>query len=134
MRHQVYLGNMVLNESNYSQQVLDSQVSDIKPQKNKNEYKQINSSTGLAVNYYKILEDNGNIEELKKVLIKEMEKAGVDVRLKTEVKDIKTDGNSFRVCTPWESIVCDKIIVATGDVHELISEDSEFKKIYLSVY
>ena len=26
-------------------------------QKNKNEYKQINSSTGLAVNYYKILED-----------------------------------------------------------------------------
>lgn len=31
---------------------------------NQNEYKQTNSSTGLAVNYYKILEDTGNIEEL----------------------------------------------------------------------
>ena len=33
-------------------------------QKNRNEYKQINSSTGLAVNYYKVLEDTGKIEDL----------------------------------------------------------------------
>jgi predicted Rossmann fold flavoprotein len=51
-----------------------------------------------------------------KTLQKEMEKAGVDVRLKTEVKEIKTDGNSFRVYTPWENILCDKVIVATGGV------------------
>ena len=34
-------------------------------QKSKHEYKQINSSTGLAVNYYKILEYTGKIEELR---------------------------------------------------------------------
>lgn len=33
-------------------------------QSNPNEYKQINSSTGLAVNYYKILESTGEIENL----------------------------------------------------------------------
>ena len=33
-------------------------------QRNPNEYKQINSSTGLAVNYYKILEKTGKIQEL----------------------------------------------------------------------
>lgn len=33
-------------------------------QSNPNEYKQINSSTGLAVNYYKILESTGKIERL----------------------------------------------------------------------
>lgn len=51
-----------------------------------------------------------------KTLATEMQKAGVDVRLRTEVKEIKVDGNSFRVCTPWESIACDKVIVATGGV------------------
>lgn len=33
-------------------------------QSNPNEYKQINSSTGLAVNYYKILEKTGKIKDL----------------------------------------------------------------------
>lgn len=33
--------------------------------KNPEEYKQINSSTGLAVNYYKILEKAGNLAELR---------------------------------------------------------------------
>ena len=51
-----------------------------------------------------------------KTLANEMQKAGVDVRLKTEVKEIRVDGNSFRVCTPWENIACDKVIVATGGV------------------
>ena len=62
-------------------------------QKNKNEYKQINSSTGLAVNYYKILEDNGNIEELrfeekveKPLKIKGGRKANLDVAYKREEK------------------------------------------------
>lgn len=51
-----------------------------------------------------------------KTLANEMRYADVDVRLNTEVKEIKTDGNSFRVCTPWENIICDKVIVATGGV------------------
>ena len=51
-----------------------------------------------------------------KTLANEMQKAGVDIRLKTPVNEIKIDGNSFRVCTPWECIVCDKVIVATGGV------------------
>ena len=55
-------------------------------QKNRNEYKQINSSTGLAVNYYKILEDTGNTEKLrfeekveKPLKIKGGRKANLDV-------------------------------------------------------
>ena len=62
-------------------------------QKNKNEYKQINSSTGLAVNYYKILEDTGNIEKLrfeekveKPLKIKGGRKANLDVAYKREGK------------------------------------------------
>lgn len=62
-------------------------------QKNKKEYKQINSSTGLAVNYYKILEDTGNIEELlfeekveKPLKIKGGRKANLDVAYKREGK------------------------------------------------
>lgn len=49
-----------------------------------------------------------------KTLASEMQKAGVDVRLNTPVSEIKTDENSFRVCTPWENIACDKVIIATG--------------------
>ena len=62
-------------------------------QKNRNEYKQINSSTGLAVNYYKILEDTGNIEKLrfeekveKPLKIKGGRKANLDVAYKREGK------------------------------------------------
>ena len=62
-------------------------------QKHKKEYKQINSSTGLAVNYYKILEDTGNIEKLqfeekveKPLKIKGGRKANLDVAYKSEGK------------------------------------------------
>ncbi len=51
-----------------------------------------------------------------KTLASQMEKAGVDVRLKTEVREIRVAENSFRVFTPWENIECDKVIVATGGV------------------
>ncbi len=51
-----------------------------------------------------------------KTLATQMEKAGVDVRLKTEVREIRVAENSFRVFTPWENIECDKVIVATGGV------------------
>ena len=62
-------------------------------QKHKNEYKQINSSTGLAVNYYKILEDTGKIEKLqfeekveKPLKIKGGRKANLDVAYKSKGK------------------------------------------------
>ena len=62
-------------------------------QSNPNEYKQINSSTGLAVNYYKILESVKPIEELvfeDKVAIplkgKGGRKANLDVSYKRDGK------------------------------------------------
>lgn len=51
-----------------------------------------------------------------KTLANELQKARVDLRLNTPVKDIVVDENSFRVLTPWESILCDKVIIATGGV------------------
>lgn len=45
-----------------------------------------------------------------------LSKAGVDVRLKTEVRGIEKTENGFIVRTPWENILCDKVIVATGGV------------------
>ena len=62
-------------------------------QSNPNEYKQINSSTGLAVNYYKILEDTGKIEDLwfedkveKPLHIKGGKPANIDVSYKKDGK------------------------------------------------
>ena len=62
-------------------------------QSNPYEYKQINSSTGLAVNYFKVLESMGNIEELvfeDKVAIplkgKGGRKANLDVSYKKDGK------------------------------------------------
>ena len=58
-----------------------------------NEYKQINSSTGLAVNYYKILESTGKIENLlfedkveKPLRIKGGRYANIDVSYKRDDK------------------------------------------------
>lgn len=57
------------------------------------EYKQVNSSTGLAVNYYLILEETGKIEDLefedkveKPLKIKGGRKANIDVSYKREGK------------------------------------------------
>ena len=61
-------------------------------QSNPNEYKQINSSTGLAVNYYKILDSTGKIKDLlfeDKVdipLIKGGKPANLDVSYKKDGK------------------------------------------------
>lgn len=62
-------------------------------QSNSNEYKQINSSTGLAVNYFKILESIGNIEELvfedkvaKPLIGRGGRKANLDVSYKRDGK------------------------------------------------
>ncbi|MBQ8936401.1 MAG: hypothetical protein IJ066_01535 [Bacteroidaceae bacterium] len=61
-------------------------------QSNPNEYMQINSSTGLAVNYYKILENTGKIKDLvfeDKVaipLIKGVKPANLDVSYKRDGK------------------------------------------------
>ena len=64
-------------------------------QSNPNEYKQINSSTGLAVNYYMILNETGKIEELtfedkvaKPLKCRGGMKANIDVSYKRDGKII----------------------------------------------
>ena len=93
-------------------------------QKNRNEYKQINSSTGLAVNYYKILEDTGNIEKLqfeekveKPLKIKGGRKANLDVAYKREGKQYYIESKFLE---PYYS----------GNEH---NTESYFKKEYYDV-
>ena len=93
-------------------------------QKNKKEYKQINSSTGLAVNYYKILEDTGNIEKLqfeekveKPLKIKGGRKANLDVAYKSEGKQYYIESKFLE---PYYS----------GNEH---NTESYFKKEYYDV-
>lgn len=93
-------------------------------QKNKKEYKQINSSTGLAVNYYKILEDTGNIEELlfeekveKPLKINGGRKANLDVSYKREGKQYYIESKFLE---PYYS----------GNEH---NTESYFKKEYYDV-
>lgn len=38
----------------------------------------------------------------------------VETYLGTEVKEIKKNADGFKVVTPWESLECDKVVVATG--------------------
>ena len=38
----------------------------------------------------------------------------VKIYLGTEVKEIKKNADGFKVVTPWESLECDKVVVATG--------------------
>lgn len=38
----------------------------------------------------------------------------VKTYLGTEVKEIRKNADSFKVVTPWESLECDKVVVATG--------------------
>ena len=49
-----------------------------------------------------------------KALQIEIENLGVDVKLGTEVKQIKKTDDGFCVVTAWENIKCDKVVVATG--------------------
>lgn len=38
----------------------------------------------------------------------------VETYLGTEVKEIRKNADGFKVVTPWESLECDKVVVATG--------------------
>ncbi len=49
-----------------------------------------------------------------KTLQIEIENLGVDCRLGTEVLEIRKTEKGFKVVTAWESIDCDKVVVATG--------------------
>ena len=92
--------------------------------KGRNEYKQINSSTGLAVNYYKILESEGKIEGLrfeekveKPLKIKGGRKANLDVAYKREGKQYYIESKFLE---PYYS----------GNEH---NTESYFKKEYYDV-
>ena len=54
--------------------------------------------------------------DIIRALANEIERLGVDLRLNTEVKEIRKCGDGFAVLTPWEKIVCDKVVVATGGI------------------
>ena len=49
-------------------------------------------------------------------LANEIERLGIDLKLNTVVKEIRSKAIGFEVLTPWEKIVCDKVIVATGGI------------------
>lgn len=59
---------------------------------------------------------SGKSSDVIKTLSVALEKAGVDVRLKTEVRSVEKKADGFIVRTPWENIECDKVIVGTGGV------------------
>lgn len=40
----------------------------------------------------------------------------VETYLGTEVKEIRKNTDGFKVVTPWESLECDKVVVATGGI------------------
>ena len=54
--------------------------------------------------------------DIIRALAQEIERLGVDLRLNTEVKEIRQSDKGFEVLTPWEKIACDKVIVATGGI------------------
>lgn len=54
--------------------------------------------------------------DIIRALAREMERLGVEVHLNTEVKAIRKAQDGFEVLTPWEKIVCDKVVVATGGI------------------
>ena len=49
-----------------------------------------------------------------KVMTEKINSLGVNVKLNTNVKDIRKNIDKFNVLTSWENIECDKVIVATG--------------------
>ena len=54
--------------------------------------------------------------DIIRALANEIDRLGVDLKLNTEVKDIRAKAGGFEVLTPWEKVVCDKVIVATGGI------------------
>ncbi|MBO4381120.1 MAG: NAD(P)/FAD-dependent oxidoreductase [Clostridia bacterium] len=54
--------------------------------------------------------------DIIRALANEIENLGIDLKLNTEVKEIRKNGDNFEVLTPWDKIVCDKVVVATGGI------------------
>lgn len=54
--------------------------------------------------------------DIIRALANEIENLGIDLKLNTEVKEIRKKSDSFEVLTPWDKIVCDKVVVATGGI------------------
>ncbi|MBO4554242.1 MAG: NAD(P)/FAD-dependent oxidoreductase [Clostridia bacterium] len=54
--------------------------------------------------------------DIIRALANEIERLHIDLRLNTEVKEIRRKEDAFEVLTPWEKIVCDKVVVATGGI------------------
>ena len=54
--------------------------------------------------------------DIIRALANEIERLHIDLRLNTEVKEIRKKQDAFEVLTPWEKIVCDKVVVATGGI------------------
>ena len=54
--------------------------------------------------------------DIIRALANEIENLGIDLKLNTEVKEIRKNSDSFEVLTPWDKIVCDKVVVATGGI------------------
>ncbi len=54
--------------------------------------------------------------DIIRALANEIVNLGIDLKLNTEVKEIRKKSDSFEVLTPWDKIVCDKVVVATGGI------------------
>lgn len=54
--------------------------------------------------------------DIIRALANEIVNLGIDIKLNTEVKEIRKKSDSFEVLTPWDKIVCDKVVVATGGI------------------
>ena len=54
--------------------------------------------------------------DIIRALANEIDRLHIDLRLNTEVKEIRKKQDGFEVLTPWEKIVCDKVVIATGGI------------------
>ena len=52
--------------------------------------------------------------DIIRALANEINRQKIDLRLNTEVKEIRKMNNGFSVLTAWDKIECDKVLVATG--------------------
>ena len=54
--------------------------------------------------------------DIIRALADEIQRLNVEVKLNTEVKQIRKANLGFEVLTPWEKIECDKVVIATGGI------------------
>lgn len=59
---------------------------------------------------------SGKSSDIIRALANEIERLNVNLKLNTEVKEIRKREDKFEVLTPWEKIECDKVVVATGGI------------------